>query len=1771
MRFFMIIRNPNVKRFTKIPFAGGTMKLNLLRLTPFVSALFIAVFTPAALGLTGIPDIAGNQDVSVTLVEANNFSAQLEFKIENLEHEQLFIGNDSFDKYVLDGETDAGPTGWPQLPSVTRFMLIPPQSGVSLNISNLKTRIERDVKPLPRQAPSRQDEVELSVGTSPDFDPNDLYIDPANLEHDGFWPPETARLGRPAIMRGYRIIPIIINPLRWNARTGEMEILESIDIQLDFTTDENRINLVEDPERPRPSVSVDRIISQLVMNPPPPRRDDPQVGGSILYITPDRDDVEEALAPLIEWRRRMGWTVELMRAENQAANSIRNDIIEAYEGWDVPPEHVVLVADAIHWPNPTGNNYVLGCFDHRGNAGFPYESDHDFTCLEGDDLLPELAVGRYSYDSRPRLEGIIDKILQYESDPYIGEGDDENWQKRAAVTSINSLSGWSSIDMCRWAKQLFLRHGYDEVAEAYFPNADEGNFIPTEINNGISFFLFRGHLHMGLVFRFDDIDRLRNGRMLNFSMIVTCNTGDYGEHVSSPDGYHSERFLRNPRGGSIGSIGASGASHTTYNNLITCGTVRGPVAAGIYTQGWALMLGKLDLYRCYSGHDDSNNEHTGLENWMQHIWLYNLMGDPATDLYTDVPKLLAVEHPEEIRLGESRFEVDVAYDLEEDVPAENVLVCLYKPEGFQLVEWTDENGHVVFNLDPAWTEEGFIQLTVTGHNLKPYLEEFEVEPTHVFIGAGTLPEELDDDEEGESSGDGDGIANPTEIIELALDIVNYGEEQPEGEMIVALTPALPSLAVAEDADTVRFEAAPDSGESVTGDFVIEIGGGFPHGNNAVFNLTASVGEETWKSAVIIPVVGPQIELASFQWDDEPLRTASTADFSVVLRNSGEKNAPPLAVTLISLTESAEAGNMIRHIDDGIQVGAEENPDDYFSVGAKVYHLGGNRIDLAMLVEAENGFQDTVFFSVPTEPPESNQPFGPDGYGYLCVDDTDTSWFDFPVFEWVEIDPNQEGPGTDTELNDRSAEHDESVVMDLPFVFNYYGEEFDRVTICTNGWLALGNYLDLATAVNRRIPGGLVAPAIIAPFWDDLLTRDDSGIYTWFDEENHRFIVEWSKMRRLEQNGQAGGLETFQVILHDPQHHPSFTEDADIIFQYLNVENRSSCNQLWDTPYATVGIGNPDMNDGLEYTYYDNYTAGAAPLDSARAIRFTTMVSFDVGCAEGWVTDVRTGQPMEGVDIFTSYGYTAVTDTNGYYFIDEMLADMNHLYEFTASKWGWNDSTLTDILIVMEDTIQVDFGLLHPEFNVHVREEGLWFGMHPDSEHDFTFELSNDGNGTLGYTSRFNYILDEEGADENGGGSTPRDNPDELWEPLLMWSATDSTGDQKLAAVCWVEDRWFVSGSNNSENTNYFYIFDRYGSLIDTLVQPVEGTNGIQEMAYYDGRLYCVVSTFHELLVVDPENGEEIARYAWPDRVQSIRNITVEPDSGHFFVSSITMDVSELALVNDTLITIASFRPTDPRDNENIRKYGMAWFRDDPDGYNLYIAEEDINQDPFAPDISIYKVNPRTGEVEYLTNLAFLDPLSRGRGGICVTSKWNNMVWVFAELLDHPDGDQVFVFELGPNASWIDYSPRSDTLFAGESNGIQLHINTEDLVIGQYGVILEFTHNAIERVTSIPVALRVSWDDISTESGIPLEFDLDQNWPNPFNATTNIMYCIEKASHVKLTVYDIVGRQVIELIDENQPAGNHRITFDASKLPNGIYIYRLENSGRMATKKMVVLK
>ncbi|KAA3615828.1 MAG: T9SS C-terminal target domain-containing protein [Calditrichaeota bacterium] len=84
------------------------------------------------------------------------------------------------------------------------------------------------------------------------------------------------------------------------------------------------------------------------------------------------------------------------------------------------------------------------------------------------------------------------------------------------------------------------------------------------------------------------------------------------------------------------------------------------------------------------------------------------------------------------------------------------------------------------------------------------------------------------------------------------------------------------------------------------------------------------------------------------------------------------------------------------------------------------------------------------------------------------------------------------------------------------------------------------------------------------------------------------------------------------------------------------------------------------------------------------------------------------------------------------------------------------------------------------------------------------------------------------------------------------------------------------------------------------------------------------------------------------------------------------------------------------------------------------------------------------------------------------------------------------------------------------------------------------------------------------------FSLSQNYPNPFNPSTTINYQLKTKSYVQLTVYDISGRQIKKIVDQHQNIGHYSVTFDASNLTSGIYVYRLKSGLYEQSRKMILI-
>lgn len=110
--------------------------------------------------------------------------------------------------------------------------------------------------------------------------------------------------------------------------------------------------------------------------------------------------------------------------------------------------------------------------------------------------------------------------------------------------------------------------------------------------------------------------------------------------------------------------------------------------------------------------------------------------------------------------------------------------------------------------------------------------------------------------------------------------------------------------------------------------------------------------------------------------------------------------------------------------------------------------------------------------------------------------------------------------------------------------------------------------------------------------------------------------------------------------------------------------------------------------------------------------------------------------------------------------------------------------------------------------------------------------------------------------------------------------------------------------------------------------------------------------------------------------------------------------------------------------------------------------------------------------------------------------------------------------------------------------------------------------SVQKFTGEPVPVSIE-DEFAAAQ--PNGYELKNNYPNPFNPSTNIEFALEESGLTKLAVYDLLGREVATLVNKNMSAGSHTVTFDASQLSSGTYLYVLQVNGVRLTNKMTLIK
>lgn len=1670
-------------------------------------------------------------------------SSVLQFDHSELFHAQFDPSSNPANQFALPGEGSILVPGQPVLPSVSRFVVVPSTAGLTLTIdAGTADRHSSDVSPTLFE----NDEISYGADQFQQFD-------------NGYFPPVVAEMSTPVIIRGVRMVKITTYPVQYHAQTNSYLVHNRISAEINYT-DDNPVNPAVLPVRRHRSKEFLKFICNFAINGDQVGRDDPDdetdYVGHYLVVTHER--CLEYIAPFIEWRRKSGYKVEILSLISNVAmsqNRVKLQIQDIYDDYlddGVDPfDQLLLVGDRTTYTQMGNGQFILAA--ERGNtiSNDANHADYLYACLEGNDHHPEVGFARFPAGREDVLELVVGRTLAYEAHPYMEETE---WFDKGAVYSQHwgqsEVSAWhiSIASNVRWGLQVLDHLGFNDVE--FFEDlewdqnaARIGPWFEDIYNEGRNVLIGRAQLWNWQ----RDFNGVENNVIFPIN-IATNGIGDWsGNHMfRTGDGDN----LKGP----VALTFCYGDSPTIPMSGVWMEMVNGLLLNDL-SLGWARLQGITGIVN-YVNNFDYNN---------QPIYLHvksdiEAFGDPGIQPWIGVPRTVEIVAPEIVTPETRMLEVRV-FDPDQEVNITGAQVTFYAPgampdfdadeyadyaEMIMMTATSNADGvaRVVFEEGTEFTPQTPMFITVTGRDILPHFTEIEIQTPAVAI-------ELADYALVETEGNDNGSINPGETFTLSLTVVNVGDEE-SAENVTAVVSCLSPWIEIGDNEVEFGVVHPGETDEGAEPVSFTISASCPDGSTRPLTKPTLLIEFTsddvsWSSAIMLNPEAPNLEVVSIPEGNVVVRGEAT-DLDLEIYNIGALDSPELTVMLHSFSPNLlviEGESSLPSIPDGEVSGLDED----FLISTNAMSIPGEIANMALILLTEAGFVDTALFQLQIGEPTENAPSPPDEYGYICFDDSDEDWALAPVYDWIEISLQEDERDFDGELLEfeGESEHDmgEALVMPLEFTAQFYGYEYDEITVSTNGFITMGEHEMMSNFQNWPMDRGIGGLGMIAPLWDWLKFNDNSAIYSYYDEDDALFIIEWYRLRHIEGDDID---QTFQVVIYDPDVWINMTGDSNILIQYKSVTNVRGPEQgraagERNIYYASVGISSPDGTTGVNYTFDNFYTITSANLENNRALFFTTSQIVRQARIFGRVTDAETGEPIEGVMIYTINGSMGFTDENGAWELLNVLAEIPFVLTFRAE--GYNELTVEIEGVAEGDELMINVELLHPE--LIPSQESFAASLDPFESVDFEFDVSNTGNGPLTWN-----VTCELRGDANA----------DPWELRQSYHIGAAMEDDKIMGVVFADEEFYATGANNSEPV--IYRFDRDGDLISVIRQPIgEDRYGMRDLGW-DGDLLW--SSFENRVYGMTPRGEVITEFEVG--MNAIVNITWDPDREALWMCGITSNPLAFNRNGEPLLDQEGNQLQ--IDRNYMRIYGLAYYPQDPDDHPLYIfhRERDTNRQ------ILHKADPNDGDVLFVH---YLDPEEGGSPQGCfITDNFDLYSSVFISIANSPSragGDRIDIWQLAVLKDWMRVEPTEGVIEPENNQQFVLTLSADDLVPNVYIGELAFHHNAAGGETRLEISMEIGQDlvDEPLIGEIPTEFKFQGIYPNPFNAQTRISFALPERSGVNLSVHNLLGREVAKIFGGQLQAGYHSYVWNAENAPSGIYFMKLVANGDVAIRKATVIK
>ncbi len=782
-------------------------------------------------------------------------------------------------------------------------------------------------------------------------------------------------------MNGYAIGLSSFTPVKYNPVTGTVSYYKKVKIKITTAPSLVSSNALQNisaldvtNKRIRKFIQNPSLISQY------PIKNLKSDNYQLLIITPAQ--FENNFQDLIDIYFERGIKTQVVTTEYISSNStgqdeqdkIRNYIIQEYQNHSV--EYILLGGDVEHIPYRGFYCYV--------QSGSGYESsnipaDLYYSALDGnwndngdsrwgepgeDDLLPDIAVARFSFSDASELTNMINKSVSYQNNPVLGELRDP---LLAGEHLYYSPETWGA-DYLELLIGYHDDNGYTTIGIPDDHNIDtlyarsqswNGSDLTAKINQGKQFVHHAGHASSTYVAHLYNSDITNsnfsgaNGITHNYTLLQThgCNCGDFTysdcilEKMVSIQNF-AVAVIGNSRYGWFNEGQTEGPAAHLHREMVDAlyheklnhiGAAF--VECKIQTAPWVTAPGQWE---------------EGALRW--NFYDINILGDPVLSVWTDEPVSIQVNYQDTIIIALPSTSVTVTSG---GSPMENFTCAIIKDNVLHGVGFTNASGTAQINFDPVFSETGNAELVISGYNCLPTSFPITVIPnsgSYLIYSSHQI---------NDSQGNGNSEADFGEVIDLTVDIENVGTQQ-ANNVQVTLSTSDSYITITDNFE--NYGNIPGSSTlSVANAFSFDVALNVPDQNLVYFELEM-VSTDTWISSFNILVNAPELTIGNLTIDDLQdgngdgiLDPGETADIIIQSSNLGHCACENTLGTLSSLSNFLTISNRTYNLGTLAQ---GETKQAIFSVSVNASTPVGTCIDLSYeLTSGEYTAQNSFYKSV----------------------------------------------------------------------------------------------------------------------------------------------------------------------------------------------------------------------------------------------------------------------------------------------------------------------------------------------------------------------------------------------------------------------------------------------------------------------------------------------------------------------------------------------------------------------------------------------------------------------------------------------------------------------------------------------------------------------------------------------------------------------------------------------------------------------------------------